>query len=128
MDIMKTTEDKMNRILEQDSATRKQYPMFDGLLAYFPDALAEVSRVSWVGNKKHNGEDAPLHHARGKSMDHANCVMRHLTQSGETEIVEIDGVEYVMRHSAYLVWRALALLQQELEEELGLPLPRGARE
>jgi hypothetical protein len=60
-------------------------------------------------------------------MDHADCIMRHLTERGGFDIIVIEGVEHRVRHSAALAWRALALLQEELEEEFNLPLPRGAR-
>lgn len=106
------------RVIDADSATRKTFPMAAGLLDYFPDALAEVSRVSFLGNQKHNPGE-PLHHARGKSMDHADCIIRHLVGRG--------GFDGELRESAALAWRALALLQEELERELNLPLPRGAR-
>lgn len=106
------------RVIDTDSATRKTFPMAAGLLDYFPDALAEVSRVSFLGNQKHNPGE-PLHHARGKSMDHADCIIRHLVGRG--------GFDGELRESAALAWRALALLQEELERELSLPLPRGAR-
>lgn len=120
--VLKQPEDKAKgpkrtRVLEVDSATRKEYPMARGLLDYFPDALAEVSRISYLGNNKHN-PGQPIHHSRGKSEDHADCIMRHLAGRGG-----FDG-EY--RESACLAWRALALLQEELEADLGLPLPRGA--
>lgn len=114
-------------MLPTDSAARKRYPLCSGLWDYFPDALAEVAYVSWVGNEKHNPGE-PLHHARGKSMDHADCIMRHLLERGGYDVVvDKNGVEHRVRHSAALAWRALALLQEELEQELGLPLPRGAR-
>ncbi len=106
------------RVIDTDSATRKTFPMAAGLLDYFPDALAEVSRVSYLGNQKHNPGE-PMHHARGKSMDHADCIIRHLVGRG--------GFDGELRESAALAWRALALLQEELERELSLPLPRGAR-
>lgn len=108
------------------SAERKQFPMAEGLFDYFPDALAVVSNVSWIGNQKHN-PGQPLHHARGKSMDHADCCARHLLERGGYDTVKIDGVEHRIRHTAALAWRSLALLQEELEAELGLPLPRNAR-
>ena len=114
------------RFLPTDSAARKRIPMATGLLDYFPDALAAVANVSWLGNEKHNPGE-PLHHARGKSMDHGDCAMRHLSERGGFDTVVIKGVEYRIRHSAALVWRALALLQEELEHDLSLPLPRGAR-
>lgn len=98
--------------------------MASGLLDYFPAALAAVAQVSKVGNDKHN-PGQPLHHARGKSMDHADCIMRHLADRGTIDNDPADAVK--LRHSAKLAWRALALLQQELEEQEGAPLPRGAR-
>ena len=111
--------------LPTDSAERKRYPLASGLFDYFPDALAEVANVSWVGNEKHNPGE-PMHHARGKSMDHADCILRHLSQRGEFDEVKIGDAAYRVRHSAALAWRALALLQEELEKD-GAPLARGAR-
>lgn len=107
------------RLIDADSAERKTFPMARGLLDYFPDALAAVARHSYEGNLKHNpGEE--MHHARGKSGDHADCILRHLVNRG--------GFDGPHRESTALAWRALALLQEELESELGLPLPRGARQ
>jgi hypothetical protein len=100
------------------SAERKRYPMAAGLLDYFPDAMAAVANVSFEGNEKHNPGE-PLHWARGKSMDHADCIARHLNQRG--------GFDGKIRHSAALAWRAMALLQEELENEFGYEQPRGAR-
>lgn len=91
-----------------DKQERKERPVARGVLDYFPDALAEVANVSYVGNQQHNpGEE--MHWARGKSADHADCVARHLIERGTTDT---DG----LRHSAKLAWRALALLQIEIEK------------
>lgn len=108
------------RLLPNDSAARKTFPMCTGLLDYFPDALAAVAEISFKGNRKHNpGQE--LHWARSKSMDHADCVVRHLTERGGK-----DGSG--SRHSAQLAWRALALLQEEIETEGLASTPRGATE
>lgn len=107
-------------LLPVDSKERKNIPLATGLLDYFPAALAAVANVSFVGNEKHN-PGQPLHHARGKSMDHADCIMRHLLERGSVDA----GTK--LRHSAEMAWRALALLQEELEKEEGAPLPRGAK-
>lgn len=104
--------------LPVDSAERKRTPMCTGLLDYFTAALAEVAKVSFAGNEKHN-PGQPLHHARGKSTDHPDCIVRHLTERGGRD-------ENGMRHTAALAWRALALLQEELEAE-GAPKARGAK-
>jgi hypothetical protein len=106
------------RLLEATSAKRKEYPITTGLLDYFPDACAAVAEVSFQGNQRHNPGE-PLHWARGKSMDHADCCGRHLIERG--------GFDGGFRHTAALAWRAMALLQEELEEEMSLALPRGAR-
>ena len=103
--------------LPTDSAARKAVPLCSGVLDYFPAALAEVAKVSHAGNEKHN-PGQPLHWARGKSSDHADCILRHLAERG--------GFDGTMRHSAALAWRALALLQEELEAE-GAPMSRGSR-
>lgn len=100
------------------SAERKQYPMATGLLDYFPDALAYVSHVSWRGNEKHN-PGQPLHWARGKSMDHPDCMLRHLTERGALDDAGIE-------HAGSLAWRALADLQQLLEKKYDLDPPRAA--
>jgi hypothetical protein len=71
---------------------RKKYPLFTGLVKYFPDALLEVSRCSWAGNQQHH-PDKPLHWDRGKSNDHLDAMLRHTIQSGQ---IDGDGV----RHSA----------------------------
>jgi len=89
-------------------AGRKSTPIATGVLDYFPLALAEVARVSKVGSDQHNPGE-PLHWARDKSTGHADCLLRHLVDRGK---IDTDG----MRHSAKVAWRALALLQTELEK------------
>lgn len=93
--------------------------MMRGLLDYAPAALAEIAKVSKIGNDQHNpGEE--MHHARGKSSDHADCAIRHLIDRG---LIDDDG----LRHSAKAAWRAIMNLQQELEDAGLAPLPRAAR-
>lgn len=97
------------RTLPTEGAARKLYPVASGVLDYFPDAIVAVARVSYQGNEQHN-PGQPLHWAREKSTDHADTLVRHLLQRGT---LDIDG----MRHSAKAAWRALALLQVEIEQE-----------
>lgn len=105
--------------LPDDAAERNSYPMADGLLDYFPNALAEVSKVSRIGNEQHN-PGQPMHWARGKSTDHRNKILRHLIDAGGKD-------DKGVRHSAYVAWRALANLQEELERDLDLPMSRASR-
>lgn len=95
--------------LPTDPAERKKYPVASGVLDYFPDAIAALARVSWQGNEQHN-PGQPLHWDRTKSTDHSDTLIRHFLQRGT---VDSDGI----RHSSKLAWRALALLQLEIEGE-----------
>lgn len=95
--------------LPDDSVERKKYPVASGFVDYFPDAIVEVSRVSWEGNEQHN-PNQPLHWNRSKSTDEWNTLFRHFLQRGTRDA---DG----MRHSAKIAWRAMAALQREIEEE-----------
>jgi hypothetical protein len=101
--------DSLRHVLPSSWSERKETPLASGVLDYFPAALAEIARVSKTGNDQHN-PGQPLHWARGKSSDHADCILRHLVDRGTRDV---DG----MRHSAKVAWRALALLQEELEAE-----------
>ena len=90
-------------------------PITTGVLDYFPAALLAVAEVSKAGNDQHN-PGQPLHWAREKSADHADCLVRHLLDRGTRDS---DG----WRHSAKMAWRALALLQTEIEQETKNPEP-----
>lgn len=94
-------------LLPTVAAARKAIPIFTGVLDYFPDAVAAVAELSRVGNEQHN-PGQPLHWDRTKSMDHADCIGRHMIERGT---IDTDGI----RHSAKVAWRALAMLQLEIE-------------
>lgn len=97
----------MNTQITTDKAERKAMPIFRGVLAYFPDALLEVAKVSEAGNQQHNAGQ-PLHWAKEKSTDEADCIVRHLL---EADKIDTDG----MLHAAKVAWRALALLQRIID-------------
>lgn len=87
---------------------RKARPVASGVLDYFPDALVAIAHISWAGNEQHNpGKE--LHWDRSKSGDEADALIRHFLQRGSNDS---DG----FKHSAKMAWRALALLQKEIEE------------
>lgn len=110
----------VGQVFPSDSAARKGLPVVTGVLDYFSGALAAVAAISKYGNDKHNPGEA-LHWSRGKSNDHADAIGRHLIDRG---LIDPDTG---MRHSAELAWRALALLQVELEEAGEAPMSRGSR-
>jgi len=132
----------MKMTLPTDSAERKEIPLYSGVLKYAPAALAGMARISKQGNDKHN-PGQPLHHARGKSNDHPDCIVRHAVDVADIEAalqrsdIPIDKgddsaraevVESLLTEASQLVWRA-ALWSQELHEKYGgAPLAPGARE
>jgi hypothetical protein len=112
--------------LPSDSEARKGIPLTTGLLDYAPAALAEIAKMSRIGNLKHCEPGEPLQHKRGVSADHADCIARHLIDRGTTYIETLkDGSTVSVRHSAALAWRAIMLLQEELEAE-GATMARAA--
>lgn len=124
----------MSKLFGSDYEGRKAIPIFEGVLMYFPKALAAVAEVSAAGNKQHN-PGQPLHWARGKSMDQYNTALRHMMDHrmgggravavavGEKvqeinngwrqESLDEDGV----RHLAKAAWRVLAALELAIEED-----------
>jgi len=93
--------------LPADKQARKETPIYSGLLMYFPRACAAVAHLSYAANEQHNPGE-PMHWAREKSSDHPDCLMRHLIDAGT---IDDDG----QRHTAKVAWRALAMLELELE-------------
>ena len=91
---------------------RKNYPMYSGLLSYFPNALREVSHCSWVGQMQHN-PDKPLAWDRSKSGDELDAMLRHLADHAKGIEFDTDGI----RHLSKCAWRMLAILEKTLEKE-----------
>lgn len=89
---------------------RKAYPMYSGLLKYFPNALKYVSHVSYVSNNQHH-PGKPLHWDKEKSTDEPDCLMRHLTDHSINPFDD-DG----LLHLGKVAWRSLANLERYLEK------------
>ena len=91
------------KTLPTEAQERKKYPMYSGLLNYFPDALAMVAKCSYDGNQQHH-PDKPLHWDKSKSYDELDALVRHICE-GEWEKV---------------AWRALANLQRKIDDGYGM--------
>ena len=99
-------------MLPKDAIERKKILIYSGVLSYFPDAIKEVAHISLIGSQQHN-PGKPLHWDRSKSTDDADACVRHLTDRASGEVFDTDGC----RHLGKAAWRALALLQKEIEDE-----------
>jgi hypothetical protein len=116
-----------------DSEERKNVPVLGACVRYFPAALAGVAKHSKAGNDKHN-KGQPLHHARWKSMDHEECVQRHLIDMQdirafiERNPAAVEGaVPALLAEANAMCWRALALSQALHEEYAKAPRAPAAR-
>ena len=94
-------------MLPTDAKARKALPVATGCIDYFPDAIVAIAELSRIGYEQHN-PGKPLFWDRSKSGDESDALMRHFLERGT---IDSDGA----RHSAKVAWRALALLQEELE-------------
>ncbi len=94
-------------MLPTDAKARKDIPIATGVIDYFPLALSAIAECSRIGNEQHN-PGKPLFWDRSKSGDESDSLMRHFLERGT---VDADGI----LHTTKVAWRALALLQKELE-------------
>jgi hypothetical protein len=112
-------------MLPGDYKGRKDIPLYDGTMGYFPLAFREMARVSADGNEQHNSGE-PLHWAREKSTDQINTAFRHLADYKSGNL--FDGVSRVdgkpILHLAKTFWRIgaeLQLLCEKLDAKLETP-------
>jgi hypothetical protein len=124
--------------LPTDSAARKDVPVLRACLNYFPAAIAAVARISMIGDRKHNPENtgAPFH-ARGKSMDHGDCIVRHTMDMEDLKALIMrdkpliarlhPAVPKLLEEAGYRAWRALADYQELAEQYADVPLAPAAR-
>lgn len=130
--------------LPTDHNARKRIPLYSGCLTYFPDALAGVAKLSLSGNDKHN-QGKPLHHDRNKSSDHADCILRHLSDLAaaisywefvgygshgeelQTGAVRDMCIQDILNEANAVAWRALALSQILHEKYEDHPMAPAAR-
>lgn len=103
--------------LPTEYKARKDIPLYDGTVGYFPLAFREMARVSMDGNEQHNAGE-PLHWAREKSTDQINTAFRHLVDSMSGVI--FDGLSRTdgkpIYHLAKTFWRIGAALQLLVEQ------------
>lgn len=95
----------------------KEYPMYRGLMCYFPKALKAISHLSFIANEQHN-PGQPIHWDRSKSTDDLDALLRHLNATTSDVLAKDDDG---MLHLEKVAWRACAALEKALEqkEQLG---------
>lgn len=122
----------MKLTLPTDSEERKQIQLLAAFLNYIPAAARKFAEHSKAGNDKHN-KGQPVHHARWKSTDHEECMLRHLMDIQDIRAyIRRNGatpqaVKMLLSEAAAEFWRAGVFLQQLCEEYEGAPVAPGAR-
>lgn len=134
--------------LPVDGKVRKEYPIGDGCIAYFPAAIAGVARHSYIAGAKYN--KGGLTHNRWMSNDHANCIERHMMdirdllaarargtttaevliynfQTEKEDLVTVPIEEAILIECNALSWRSLAFSQIMYEDFGTAPLAPAAR-
>lgn len=96
--------------LPTDSKARKRIPIYSGVIRYFPRSLIALAQCSQAGNDQHN-PGKPLHWDRTKSMDHLDCLMRHMVDDVLGTTLDTDDII----HKTKVAWRAMADLELALE-------------
>lgn len=125
--------------LGTDSEARKRVQLVAAFLRYIPAAAVRFALHSKAGNDKHNPGE-PIHHARGKSSDHEECIMRHLVDmqdirafmernksAGREWLPGDEIVQMLLSEATAEFWRAGIFLQELCEQYEGAPLAPGAR-
>lgn len=90
----------------------KETPIYSGVISYFPEAMKEVARVSFIGNEQHNPGE-PLHWAREKSKDQMDAALRHIIDYASGIKIDKDGAS----HLGKAIWRLMAQLELDMEKE-----------
>ncbi len=120
----------INLTLGTDHAARKATRLVRGFLGYFLAAVAGCARHAERGNAQHN-KGEPLHWARGKSLDHDECILRHTCDIADIEAwldrnpdhPQRDVVVTMLEHEHDArVWRSCAASQTFYEKYRGAPL------
>jgi|TARA_R110001592_G_scaffold341817_1_gene631172 hypothetical protein len=89
-------------ILPVDPKERKSVPVYTGFIKYFPRAIAEVAKISYIGGLQHGQTPENLFWDRTKSKDELDAMMRHVLDEDWAQVA----------------WRAMANLEKKLEEKL----------
>jgi hypothetical protein len=98
--------------LPEDSAQRKEYPIYGGLITYFGPALAAVAKLSYEGNQQHH-PDEPLHWDESKSTDSRDALIRHIFDM-ESANKNLDA-DKEFSEATRVAWRGLENLQRLID-------------
>lgn len=96
-----------------DKQKAAKVPVWQGVFAYFSNALQAVGAISRMGAAKHNEGKMPTKWRDYPVDVYSDALARHITEEGK-------GIAYDpesnMLHAAHAAWNALARLEKLLED------------
>ena len=95
----------MKPLNEMTDSERKALPIYEGALAYFPNALCLVAEQSLTGQQQY-APDEPLAWFREKSTDELGSLSRHILDYALAE--QRDDYKEMYKATRAIAWRALA--------------------
>lgn len=96
-----------------DKQKASKVPVWEGVIAYFSNALNAVGAISRFGSVKHNDGKFPTKWREYSAPVYANALARHIVDECRTG--DLYDRESNMLHAAHEAWNALARLEKLLE-------------
>jgi len=93
---------------------RKAAPI-DAIFKFWPDAMLELAKHIWEGNKKYNPDHPKISWRRELSSDHVGSMFRHIG----FDYIKAKTADTKIKVMRAVAWRALAQLQILCEERNG---------
>jgi hypothetical protein len=101
----------VSRSVQAAQQKASKVPAWQGVVAYFPNALLAVAAISKMGAEKHNGGILPTKWRDYPAEVYADALARHLFDESKGYYDS----ESAMLHAGHLAWNALARLEKLLE-------------
>ena len=95
-----------------DKQKAAKVPVWQGVIAYFSNALAAVGAISKFGAAKHNEGKMPTNWRAYECSVYADALARHIFEEGKGDLYDSDSG---MLHAGHEAWNALARLEKLLE-------------
>lgn len=95
-----------------DKQKAAKIPLWQGVIAYFSNALQAVGAISRMGAAKHNNGVMPTKWRDYAVEVYADALARHITEEGKGDLYDSESN---MLHAGHEAWNALARLEKLLE-------------
>jgi Domain of unknown function (DUF5664) len=99
-------------VTKADKQKAAKVPVWQGVIAYFSNALHAVGAISKFGAAKHNEGKMPTTWRAYECNVYADALARHIFEEGKGDLYDSESG---MLHAGHEAWNALARLEKLLE-------------